>query len=327
MIKYPSLVGENHIEDQHKVLVKYQHFQVLEKIDGSNIQFRFDKNGFKIFGRNTENPDFKGFNQVCTPAFLEKVKGELEFVYLCEKNSEAVVCLFGEYFGRGINNRIDYGLEHRFIAFYQWFVGQIIDEGGESHRVIGRFSPTNWTTFSRSTVWDERLYNVPFIHTANIKSIEELKTFKAQILESQPSDGTREGYVLRPCISFDYDSATSQPFPVIKLRYPEFLEGAIRELKKEEHEVHELRSVVEGMVTSNRLINLFSKLGIQKIENQQIGVLIKEMLQDIKTEFDKQYPTIELELPKDEYKRLLNVAKEVGRLVKETKEEQAYETT
>jgi hypothetical protein len=331
MFKYPSLVGENHAKSIKEVLEDYNEFYLVEKLDGSNIQFRYDANGLSYYGRNTKSPQFKGMDDVLTPEFMIEVEQRLKELYdeiddgLRPNNS--FVSLFGEYFGRGINRRIDYKIEQRFIAFYGVFIGLIYNEGQENQQVVGRYNPyiTN-LEFTRGAKWEavgilgqkSHFYSAPVAkNPITLENYEDYTALRDSILIKEEDSHTSEGYVLVPTRHFSYDSGASKPFPLIKLRFPEFLEGQLKEHMLENKELHPLRPEVEAMVKENRLINILSKLGLETIENKNFGEIIKAVCIDIKEDFDKQHPEEKETLDKQEYRELLNVSKLVPKLLKE----------
>jgi hypothetical protein len=241
--------------------------------------------------------------------------------------NNSFVSLFGEYFGRGINRRIAYKIEQRFIAFYGAFIGLIYNEGQENQQVVGRYAPyiTN-LEFKRGTKWEvgeiagqkSHLYSSPVAkNPITLETYEDYVALRDSVLIKEKDSHTAEGYVLVPTRHFGYNSVSSRPFPLIKLRFPEFLEGQVKEQMLENKELHPLRPEVESMVTENRLINVLSKLGLEKVENKNFGEILKAVCIDIKEDFDKQNPEEKETLDKQEYRELLNVSKLVPKLLKE----------
>ena len=104
MLKYPSIENHFNITKSRKIMSQINNlFYATEKINGSNIQLKLDKQGFAYFSRNRQLTDTDPFYNKLVNAGNTKKILKIAESYL-KSNSLDEMYIFGELYGAGILN-------------------------------------------------------------------------------------------------------------------------------------------------------------------------------------------------------------------------------
>ena len=282
-----------------------EQYVIQEKLDGSNISFIFLENGrVKVASRNNylgcpETTDFFGISQV--------IKTD-EFANLLEywSNKAKYDCceyqLYGEIYGKGIQNRIEYGSKK--IKFFDIRRNGHYLAQSEFYRLM---EPT-FTNFI-----------VPLVGMAN--SLEEALSYSEnfQTLEyAADFDNPAEGIVIKP-----WNTVVRNRFGerfVLKKKSDKFSEKSSKKSVKEEKiilpAVQKAQEEFALYINENRVLSYFSKEG--RLESMKdISKYIPAILNDALLDYMKDNALEDL--GKEERKNLLtHVTKDLVQLLKDS---------
>ena len=290
--KYPSI--ENHYRSKEIALWLEYHPELAQdrfiaqcKVDGSNLALWFLPDGrIKVASRSNfigylgDDVRFQGV--AITELFKSNDVHEMfvsGFTNMAQKQSKTFV-VFGELFGKGIQNRIYYGPDRYWRSFD-------ISVDGE---FIAQCTFENWLI----KVCGHDGYEVIACPQVEMfDTLEEALNFNVvfpSVLtpEGYEKPNFEEGVVLKPYYNV-YQSPQGSVF-YLKKKNPKF---ADKKEKKEKIPVDagllELQTAFRSYLNENRLLDIFSKYGaIEK--PSQIGEYIRYMLEDAKADFLKDYP-------------------------------------
>ena len=284
MIKYVSILNQPKffpIEDATDDYV------ATEKIDGMNFQIGFYQNGdVKYFSRSQEIPkdskDVKGYLEVLErPDFVKLFK---EVKSCLRKRTElASISLFGEFYGKGIQNRIPYRENDKDIIFFDVvLVYPLKAEQAEEDLKV------EWLTRKalENLFKKFELLNLltPVAIRGTWKDIAEFDVEKfSSLLTYVPA--IAEGIVVRH-------------YSVNKLSYnrPEFLK--LKTIEFKERKTKQPKLIVEPTeaellfgeyINSNRMLSFFSKEGNFN-DIRRMAFYIKGIVDDAWLDFVIDYP-------------------------------------
>lgn len=301
--KYNSIENSYRQKFIHKFLdkidVENTKFVALEKLDGANIQLVISPNSTMKVGKRTsfleENDSF--FDIWNT---LKKYQGEIQALHNCVNSWGVTLRLYGEIYGPGINNRVDYGPEKQIAIFD-------IEKNDE-------LMPFSEFYNFMSSLSLEHL--VPVTYTTG--SLTDCLEFNVESLYNRPGG---EGIVIRPRHQEIYNNHGERL--IVKKKSNKFEDtrqdaidkGAGRAEAKGNTLIDNLNIKFRGYITNNRVVDTFAKHG-KITDMKQISDYIKLVLEDAKTDFIKDHPDLPQLDQKDE-KKLYNAGNVVVMLLKQ----------
>lgn len=233
-------------------------YVILEKIDGSNIQFIFNNENIEVASRNQITPNFNNCNDI-----ICKEEYKILFDKLKEISKTKTINLYGEIFSNNIQKNIKYGcLQIRFFSI-------MIDE-----------QYCCFKTFQEIINNDNLI--APIFGYAN--SLEEALNFEVENRKSLLCDDNIEGVVIQPFFYFDEKR-------IYKKKSEKFKEVWKTPKEKNEcvelisEEIQDLNNKFQGYLNSNRLKSLLSK-GYTKETKNLFILFLDDAFEDFKKDFD-----------------------------------------
>lgn len=273
-IKYPSIDNIEKKKTIERVIAQFpqlqtEQFYVQEKIDGSNIQFFLDENNEIYVGKRScfidRNENFHGIWET-----FDRFYGVIYDLAITLKNefNSSTVRLYGELFGPGVQNRIDYGNNRQIQIF-----DAMVDD-----------NPVPW-----NVVLDSDMNNLCVYHYTIIDYDEAINYDPSNhVSHYSPSNQKAEGVVIKP--AYPYIDKGSGKLIAFKSKREDFEEkgGKPKKENSSKNDMSEegkrLKEEFESYITKNRIHSVFSKEG--EIEDEsQIGNFIKLLTEDAKEEF------------------------------------------
>jgi hypothetical protein len=274
-------------------------FWVSEKIDGCNVGIYINQSGISCFSRNGNNAsglfDFEEDAKVLLPliqAIQEKIPSDgCDYVYL-----------WGEYYGSRINRRINYGVQSGF-RFYDGFVSY----GG----VEVRLNPKVLESFKE--VWLKNKFDDFFVKYTKytVKSLSELMSLLPLPSKSEYSEDEREGYVITEITNKGYVLHYKYKAPNFRDKPPKLKFEDLSETKKV---IMSLNETFKAYLNTARVTDVFSKN--TNLCNENIPELCRQLVEDAKEDFVKDYSEELAKLDDGERKKVYNVGGMPFRLVK-----------
>lgn len=263
--QYPELIGaECHIQ---------------EKIDGSNIQIYANGMHDVKLGKRSGflSPD-ENFQGIWGAFELHKhelfmLLEDLASKYVDDYPEDAEVRLYGELFGSGIQNRVDYGDGQWIIIFDAIVNGQFVP-----YDTLKEIGGGQVVASYGTTTFEE----------ANKVEVENL------VSHYSPSGDYAEGVVVKP--KYPYVDKGSGSLIALKNKANKFSEKENKHKKKPKSENtvqmsekgQYLKQEFDSLINENRVLSVFSKHGPIEDESQ-IGSYIKLVLEDVKEDFFKDF--------------------------------------
>lgn len=274
-------------------------YEIQEKIHGANIQLIFSpKEPFLVASRNRvleEGEDFYGVKAL----LYQRFDGFTSCVKATARLTEAVITLYGEIFGPGIQKGVDYGSEKRIVFFDMAIDGEM--ESAEDTRNF--FAAEGYLP----------LY-IPQL--AVVEGLNNALEFDTEIISAfGPNDPENivEGVVIKPLLH-TYTSHQGSRF-LIKKKNERFKEKAKAKnpAPQVDSELERLHREFISYITDMRLQAVFSKHG--EIDSpSEIGKYIKLVLTDAKEDFEQENELPELN--KKELKYVYNVGSVIANMLK-----------
>jgi len=283
--KYINDFFTRHPEMRHK------RYAVTEKIDGSNISFIFSRaeDGEIVFsygkrsGLIAENENFFGIQAYIKSIepFIEKVKSSLKGNTLFDYAS--TFTMFGEYFGPGIQKRIDYGQTKSIVFFDIMIDGVYVSQSFffmVMHELLDPYGE----------------FTIPFIKMA--ESFDEalrVNTHFNSLLgpDHDTLENECEGIVIKPWNERGAELLDAFGHPenfFVKVKNEKFAEMMKTKFKAPpEPQSAALTSAQElfaSYLNENRIQSVFSKEGVIS-DTKDIGKYIKLIMEDAKKDFLK----------------------------------------
>jgi hypothetical protein len=224
---------------------------VTEKIDGFNARFGRDESGrFWVGTRNRE----------IDPA-VDKQQGFSDFALSCAAGVPSGTVIFGEWAGRGIQKRLDYG-EPSF-----WFF--------DGARVVGE--AVSWFTLADMDEVAERLSlrRPRCFHVGPPPTVEQLIAWR-----STPGI---EGVVIR-AYPMAHDPHHDGGALIAKFKSPAFSETVGERTQRPPQDLTSVAAFVGEYVTSERLSHVMAQVsesGLDALDVRSTGEVLRAMYADI----------------------------------------------
>ncbi len=303
-MKYPSI--KNHYMNKHINFKKNEFgdrlegttWSVEEKIDGCNIAFEFSSNEpTKFYSRNQEiigDEFYKSWND------LKEYEKRLTPIKEYVDKWDITIKLFSEYYGPGIQGRVDYGAKRRFIFF-----DMVINGVFASKYLMKDFFKT---------------LNLGSYVTNSLKvfdTIEEALEFDINFNSqySNKPNNPIEGIVIKPYNKTLIDGY-GVPFYLKKKNIKEKTKKKNYKHKTYSDKVNDIHNIFISYINKNRVLSIFSKEG-QMEEVSELGKYIPLIRNDAIEDFNDENEFDSKEFDKKENKFIFNCSKEIVELLKE----------
>ena len=290
-IKYPSLTN-HYVARKQKFINLDDDYVSTEKIHGSNVSLIIDnENNIEVAKRTDflteEERTQRPWNTLAQFATEQKdlILSWAEAVRKLAKEYGNIVQLnfYGELYGSKVQ-QMQYQEAIDKVRRIRFFDIHVIFED-EQRLALSQEKMT--------TILGED-YTVPVLRQGKLVDL----ILNVEELQSKLGDCGAEGQVYKPKNDYffkpdDYDNIH---YPVVKHKYDKWLETRKIKVKHEmSYSANELKLItaVESRVTPQRLLNVLSHGDIQP-ELKNTGLVIKEMLKDIKEEIIKEEPDIDV---------------------------------
>lgn len=274
MLKYPSIENHFNITKSRKIMSQINNlFYATEKINGSNIQIKLDKQGFAYFSRNRQLTDTDPFYNKLVNAGNTKKILKIAESYL-KSNSLDEMYIFGELYGAGILN-----------MQYQENLNNI-----QQFRVFDVFirEDNHMRTLSQSefyNLFDESL-RVPDMNIT--KTLGEL--IKDELGNNSKLGGETEGLVYKPVESqeLNLQDGSIVNYVAVKHKTEKFAEIKARPKVKAQMATEDVEFVnnISRYFTMSRLEGLLGKLAIEP-DVRNLSKIIPAYLDDVKEDYIK----------------------------------------
>ncbi len=285
-IKYPEIENSYRSKKIDKFLkynptARENEYIYQIKYDGSNIQFCFEPHQEMRIAKRSQiigrDENFHGVLDI-----IDNYRDIINYIQIECNDLLAPINLFGEIYGKGIQNRIDYGNE-KYIKFFDVAINE------------------DFITYSSIKDVFPKLVENYFVETFGPISFHDI--FELEVPEKH------EGIVIKP---FNKKDPNERPL-ILKKKNEKFEEKmkankSKNKTPKEEDPIEtELFNKLTEYINHNRLKSVFSKEG--EIEDEeQIGTYIKLVMDDVRNEFEK-----DNDLSKIDRKKLNNIYKKGNR--------------
>lgn len=266
---------------------------VTEKVDGTNFSVGRNSDGFVVMNsRNnvmwidkqlTSGPDhilqFDGFGAVDR---FKELHGEvLEKI----KDLPKGTLIFGEFYGRGIQKRINYGEEKLFVFFDVWQKGDYLpfSEAKEIIQSLGLpLVPLLYKGKPGLKIF-EKLQNLPSTQ-AQLNGVSEPQIQEGIVISS--SDGQKDKWGERIACKYK-----SEQFAEVKRQtHGTKKPHSMKEIKAKKEELDFHSSLCEKYITEGRLHNCLEKLRSENVPmlKQSTGRVIKALVSDAEEEMESE---------------------------------------
>lgn len=276
LAKYPELHGESYV--------------ITEKIDGSNFQLIFTKGEELRFGsRNNElsaTSDFFDFQNAVLVQYADNIEKIQDWINFDSEIDE--LCVFGELFGGGIQRRINYGPDKKFLPFHMRANGRPLSFI-DSIDILESIDVSWWVpVISMGRVLDSALDC----------DVEDRVTMIGCDVELEGNRNI-EGVIIEPLNEvytiYHAQDRTSSRF-MLKKKSKRFSDIMRVRLKKvDQHDLtddgQKLMDVWSGMFNDNRMHDLCSKMG-RPTEMNQMGEYIKALIADVREDFINSHKSV-----------------------------------
>lgn len=295
--KYPSLTNHYRADDIHYWLginpgLAQATYGIQEKIHGANISFYISADEVVACSRNRRLPPDEGFYDL--PNVRKQYDEEWLELQAYAKKHKTIIRLYGELFGDGIQQGVDYGNKKQILFF--------------DARIGGTWlSVEEFLTFMEEDVQQPYMI-VPQL--AVVSTLQEALAFQTEITSvltvGDKVDNEMEGVVIKPYKFVQEDNQGS--IFRIKKKNDAFKEKVHR--KKPPPDIDQslldLQEEFATYLTDMRLQGIFSKFGMIW-KPRQIGEYIKYMMDDAMEEFLADNPSVK-DLPKKTRKTIFRNA-------------------
>ena len=301
-IKFPEI--ENHYRKEYidKFIQIFPDlsnckFTIESKIDGSNLSIICKPNGEVRFASRNQliGDTFNGLLRI-----KEKYENEIKILsnYACK---EKKLCQFyGELFGKGIINRINYGNDQYLRLF--------------ALRINGEFQPpiVLYDLLKKLNLEDIK---IPVL--GEVSGVENALNWNEKYINliNPDSMDDEEGIVIKP-LNKIYRLNNGDIF-LIKKKNKAFAENVKRKSLKIKKDVPDyivkIKESFQNYITESRCYSAFSKEGKVISDVSEIGHYLKIIQEDAKEDWKKDNPDIIL--PPNEEKIALNAGPKISKLL------------
>lgn len=297
--KYNSLI--NHYMEQvihdafmYNPRLKKDKYIVYEKLDGSNVSFAITKDSVSYCSREktiSNDPTKVGFHGL--GGILENYQGIINEIQkiLKKSNETQLITLYGEFFGRGIQKRIDYGDEKR-VLFYDVAIDGVIQP---------QFMFLELMKFHG---YEDLICPIEGIYDTFEEAMAVANDMPSNL---SPTEWIREGNVIKPYT--EYPTMGNDKVFMVKNKNTKFSEKKPKTpLTEEEIALMKEKEVINAKfveyINSNRLDSVLSKEDIE-VSKKTMGKLIPKLLNDAREDFL---------LENEEYANMPNIEKILAKL-------------
>lgn len=290
-IKYPSLTN-HYVTHKQKFINLEDEYVSTEKIHGSNVSLIIDnQNNIEVAKRTSlltdDERNQRPWNTLAQFADQQK---ELILTWanavreLANKYGNIQqLHFYGELYGSSVQ-KMPYQEALDKVRRIRFFDIHVLFE--DEQRLA--LSQDHMTTILGTD------YTVPVLRQGSLKEL----ILTAEELQSKLGDCGAEGQVYKPKHDYFFkpDDYGNIHYPVVKHKYDSWLETKKIKVKHDmNYTANELKLIeaVESRVTKQRLLNVLSHGDIQ-LDPKNTGLVIKEMLQDIKDEIIREEPDIDI---------------------------------
>jgi hypothetical protein len=308
-IKYPSLTN-HYVADKQKYINFEDEYVATEKIHGSNVSVIVDNLNNIEIAKRTALLTKEERTQEPWNTLADFVIDKKDFILswtspirtLAEKYGHIVqINFYGELYGSKVTKgkQMSYQETIDKTRRIRFFDIHVIFENGQ--RLALSQNKMN------SILGHD--YTVPVLRQGKLVDL----ILNAEELQSKLGHCVAEGQVYKPKNDYLFkpDDYGNSNFPVVRHKYDAWLEKQEIEVKHSmNHTANELKLTVavESRVTLQRLLNVLSHGDIQ-LDTKNTGLVIKEMIQDIKDEIIKEEPDININSDKPFNKQGGKIAK------------------
>jgi len=266
--KYPKIQNtyQNKVISQHLEYhpqCKDIYYAAQIKLDGSNIQFVFEPHiPMRIAKRSGLIGQDDNFNGILD--ILPKYQYVIDYLQEYCDTKNVNVNLFGEIYGKGIQNRINYG-DGKYLAFFDIAINDEILRYKDAREEFPYLTEVFW------------------VPTVGIFLYQDI--FEVRVPEEH------EGLVFKP-----YEYHDGRPLILKKKneKFEEKMKSVKKEKKPEDPEVAEWKEKFLPYINKNRVLSVFSKEG--EIDSpEQIGHYIKLVMEDAIEDFTQDYDISEVD--------------------------------
>ena len=293
-------------------------FVAFEKVHGANAIFSYDGQELKIGSRNQFLIDDE--IKRCWKSRLYEIIKKIKLLYnLIEQDDPnlQILTVYGERFGGFYPHkdvpkipgmgRIQAGVYYSpNVEFY-----------GFDIKINGKFISVEKSISYFKSVG---ILTQKILHSGTLDSLLKISpVFQSTIpamLDLPPiEDNEAEGYIIRPVKEIYYGHSRI----ILKHKNKKFIEKRGPKKPKRHIELSDhFQEIIENLrcyVCVNRLNNVLSKLGTLTVKD--FGLVMKEMIKDIKDDFEKDYPDVLSNLEKKDLKIVMNpINKELSTLIR-----------
>ena len=277
--KYSSIENSYRAKHIMKALEWYPElkdckYSIREKIDGSNLQIFFEPGKeYKVGKRSKFLEDGENFYEVWD--VLNKYQAELSQIQYFVDQNNFTVRLFGEIYGQGVQKRVNYG-DSKYYAIFDVEINGVMQ------------TQASFEVFCADLGIDHLL--VPLLGYANNlqEALDFNVDFDSRVLNNK--DNPAEGVVIKP-YEKEFNMGNDQRF-VLKKKSDRFNDKMksknTAKLAEEASHIIQAKSVFQGYINENRVLDIFSKHGeIQDMKD--FGKYIKLTIDDAVEDFIKDY--------------------------------------
>ena len=290
---------------------KKTRFIEWEKIDGSNLQLIFErgKDNFVLGSRNetkSESSDHYGSRAILSTERFQQFK-EMVLQFISRDENIESLNIYGEVFGTPVINRIDYGTQRRILFYAMKINGIFVTPLYFIEYFMGKYGFSDLLC--------------PYKIKENLAEIleEDVET-ESVLLCDGAKRRIKEGVVIAP---YDENIVTSVGNRFIfKKKSKAFKEKEGSKISKGPVQFGDLTIILNNKfleyINENRMIGMFSKVGRKIESNKEIGFWVKEILQDAKEEFEKDFEE-EIKLVNiKERKHIFNAGSKIANLLQKS---------
>lgn len=245
---------------------------VTEKVDGANFSFYYDGGDIKVASRN----QFVTSSFFSCSEVIEKYEDKVKEVY---NRFKMPIKITGELYGKGIQNRIEYGGKD-FVAFdlevdgkpipWSWMELVLEDAGIPTTKLIGIFDSL-----------EEALEVSPdFVSHYTPDNFE---------VGGGGKENKAEGVTIQPNTPMFFNSGSRVWLKRVSSEFKELSKRKSPPPPKEIEDgfVKEVLNYLLNCVNNNRIMSAISKHG--EVTSKDFGILMKAVVEDILEEYSKDF--------------------------------------
>lgn len=272
-IKYPSIENSynggniSHWLNNFPELMNCK-YTIEEKLDGSNLSIIIKQNEMFFASRNQIIGNLTEFNGLDNT--IKKYENEIKILKKIQKEYNEVINFYFEFFGKGIQKRINYG-DEKYIRLINIRVGKNIISPKEMYDIVEKFNIKHLC--------------VPVLSIVNNlnEALQVNEIFNTTINPIENNEA--EGVVIKP-LNKVYVSHLGSTF-YLKKKNPKFGEKIKKPKEKTnlDPELEEYYNSFCEYINQNRMFSVFSKEGKSIQRPSEIGYYISKIIEDAKADW------------------------------------------